>query len=167
MIRRPPRSTLFPYTTLFRSRIAQLADELLEPLGGTGLRLDFLASALDGFRNARLIERLQNIIDGIHVKSLDGVVIECRRKHDMRNLHFAFDEFLQDTKAVQTGHLDVEEYEVGGMLLDEIDGVDPVAALADDVDFGKTLEQVGQFFAGGLFVVDDNGVDLHGQDVSR
>ena len=60
-------------------RIAQLADELLEPLGGTGLRLDFLAGALDGFRNARLIERLQNIIDGIHVKSLDGVVIECRR----------------------------------------------------------------------------------------
>src|SRR3712207_8386261 len=25
MIRRPPRSTLFPYTTLFRSRFAQLA----------------------------------------------------------------------------------------------------------------------------------------------
>src|SRR5476651_2752071 len=25
MIRRPPRSTLFPYTTLFRSRIASLA----------------------------------------------------------------------------------------------------------------------------------------------
>src|SRR5260221_8936776 len=25
MIRRPPRSTLFPYTTLFRSRIAQCA----------------------------------------------------------------------------------------------------------------------------------------------
>src|SRR2546426_2478793 len=24
MIRRPPRSTLFPYTTLFRSRVAQL-----------------------------------------------------------------------------------------------------------------------------------------------
>src|SRR3989441_5057762 len=28
MIRRPPRSTLFPYTTLFRSRL----DRLLEPL---------------------------------------------------------------------------------------------------------------------------------------
>src|SRR2546430_13020234 len=26
MIRRPPRSTLFPYTTLFRSRVAQLAE---------------------------------------------------------------------------------------------------------------------------------------------
>src|SRR3712207_8661151 len=26
MIRRPPRSTLFPYTTLFRSRLSKLAD---------------------------------------------------------------------------------------------------------------------------------------------
>src|SRR3712207_7868048 len=36
MIRRPPRSTLFPYTTLFRSRELLLdrvlADELVEPL---------------------------------------------------------------------------------------------------------------------------------------
>src|SRR5258708_28869238 len=28
MIRRPPRSTLFPYTTLFRSRVAELIREL-------------------------------------------------------------------------------------------------------------------------------------------
>src|SRR3712207_7518713 len=31
MIRRPPRSTLFPYTTLFRSQIAK---EVIEALGG-------------------------------------------------------------------------------------------------------------------------------------
>src|SRR2546430_7869171 len=38
MIRRPPRSTLFPYTTLFRSRMAQ-EDEL--PVGGISAgRLD-------------------------------------------------------------------------------------------------------------------------------
>src|SRR5258705_10365956 len=35
MIRRPPRSTLFPYTTLFRS-------------------LDFVASQLDAFRQTRI-----------------------------------------------------------------------------------------------------------------
>src|SRR3712207_7271783 len=29
MIRRPPRSTLFPYTTLFRSRVAQREDQSL------------------------------------------------------------------------------------------------------------------------------------------
>src|SRR5688572_31631280 len=38
MFRRPPRSTLFPYTTLFRSRLAlqqqwQRGDHLLHPLG--------------------------------------------------------------------------------------------------------------------------------------
>src|SRR2546429_4638098 len=33
MIRRPPRSTLFPYTTLFRSRHSVLADQ-----GGAGRR---------------------------------------------------------------------------------------------------------------------------------
>src|SRR3712207_8561111 len=48
MIRRPPRSTLFPYTTLFRSRAAQIShrldvEEAGEPLGvvrgeGTGHR---------------------------------------------------------------------------------------------------------------------------------
>src|SRR2546430_3228860 len=32
MIRRPPRSTLFPYTTLFRSQ-AELADALAQELG--------------------------------------------------------------------------------------------------------------------------------------
>src|SRR5256885_10773533 len=29
MIRRPPRSTLFPYTTLFRSQTVELPDELV------------------------------------------------------------------------------------------------------------------------------------------
>src|SRR3712207_7713263 len=46
MIRRPPRSTLFPYTTLFRSEepaldhvalVAQAQDELAEPVGLVGL----------------------------------------------------------------------------------------------------------------------------------
>src|SRR2546426_6970243 len=45
MIRRPPRSTLFPYTTLFRSRIREIcdrhqvlfvADEILVGAGRTG-----------------------------------------------------------------------------------------------------------------------------------
>src|SRR3712207_8054805 len=30
MIRRPPRSTLFPYTTLFRSEVPQAADRLAD-----------------------------------------------------------------------------------------------------------------------------------------
>src|SRR2546426_1873765 len=33
MIRRPPRSTLFPYTTLFRSGFGELVGEILHPVG--------------------------------------------------------------------------------------------------------------------------------------
>src|SRR2546426_4660394 len=33
MIRRPPRSTLFPYTTLFRSRLDRVR---IHPIGGSG-----------------------------------------------------------------------------------------------------------------------------------
>src|SRR3712207_1497772 len=43
MIRRPPRSTLFPYTTLFRSRLSKRRDSSGEgwiSVGGRGFRLD-------------------------------------------------------------------------------------------------------------------------------
>src|SRR5258708_21030893 len=43
MIRRPPRSTLFPYTTLFRSRAADGAD------GAGGERLPGAGSAAGGW----------------------------------------------------------------------------------------------------------------------
>src|SRR3712207_7099129 len=40
MIRRPPRSTLFPYTTLFRSRLARdLTDQVLAAVLLTGCRV--------------------------------------------------------------------------------------------------------------------------------
>src|SRR5258707_1077768 len=36
MIRRPPRSTLFPYTTLFRSAITNVTGNVTSTNGGTG-----------------------------------------------------------------------------------------------------------------------------------
>src|SRR5215471_20561707 len=36
MIRRPPRSTLFPYTTLFRSPVVAVVDQRQQPADRTG-----------------------------------------------------------------------------------------------------------------------------------
>src|SRR3712207_6890264 len=62
MIRRPPRSTLFPYTTLFRS-VLHLAFGLLRRLTPSridlpGRRLLTLVARLDGGRSLRLRRRL-------------------------------------------------------------------------------------------------------------
>src|SRR5260370_25212716 len=43
MIRRPPRSTLFPYTTLFRSLVVQHIDHARSALRGGRRQLGFLA----------------------------------------------------------------------------------------------------------------------------
>src|SRR5688572_31639120 len=49
MIRRPPRSTLFPYTTLFRSLLAEKCYSCHGPdVQQAGLRLDLRQNALRG-----------------------------------------------------------------------------------------------------------------------
>src|SRR5438034_1848690 len=53
MMRRPPTSTLFPYTTLFRSAAAALAQRVHDPLG---------RDRLIGDRGA---ERRERIVDGV------------------------------------------------------------------------------------------------------
>src|SRR2546422_5157155 len=47
MIRRPPRSTLFPYTTLFRSLVAQLLADRLQLLAQQHLTLPLAQLLLD------------------------------------------------------------------------------------------------------------------------
>src|SRR2546422_7673534 len=54
MIRRPPRSTLFPYTTLFRSRF---------PQGDGELRLHELAAEVEGMGRFVHIELGEDLVD--------------------------------------------------------------------------------------------------------
>src|SRR5438309_7294215 len=52
MIRRPPRSTLFPYTTLFRSNVGGVAYQGRERATGSLISLGFDWAQLDlGFRD--------------------------------------------------------------------------------------------------------------------
>ncbi len=94
---------------------------------------------------------------------MNGVLVEGGGKDDVRDFEFALDEFLEDAEAVEAGHLDVEEDEVGRVFLDEVHGFEAVFALAEEIDFGKGFEKEGEFFTSGFFVVDDDGVDGHGE----
>src|SRR2546430_12158176 len=76
MIRRPPRSTLFPYTTLFRSHIRE------------GIQFQFRADMLNAFNHANLnvVEtNLNNAWFGQRTGSTDQRVIQLDRKSTRLN----------------------------------------------------------------------------------
>src|SRR2546427_12270212 len=59
MIRRPPRSTLFPYTTLFRSQVKKSIDEDGTYAGDLASKLELIQTLLDrAERQVRLQNRL-------------------------------------------------------------------------------------------------------------
>src|SRR3712207_8087631 len=65
MIRRPPRSTLFPYTTLFRSRVEQLGGPPALPHveEGSARGVGDLAVELTGQAEADIVLRQQHLPD--------------------------------------------------------------------------------------------------------
>src|SRR3712207_7583717 len=68
MIRRPPRSTLFPYTTLFRSRIEVAARVLIVAVG-----------VVDPGARCRLL------VANLRVHAADGVVTEDHDQLDRKS----------------------------------------------------------------------------------
>src|SRR2546422_2640006 len=62
MIRRPPRSTLFPYTTLFRSRSGERVLEI-----GSGLGLAAVLAARAGARVVRSEEHTSELQSRLHL----------------------------------------------------------------------------------------------------
>src|SRR5256885_16048910 len=70
MIRRPPRSTLFPYTTLFRSPLDLGTSEDLDGLAGSDLD-DRLLPALTGAADQAAPLRLGLHLRHVHAHDLD------------------------------------------------------------------------------------------------
>ncbi len=68
-------------------------------------------------------------------------------------------EHLGELHAGQAGHLDVEEDDVVGDRLDELQGLDGVAGLAHDFDAAGFAEQVAQLRPCRGFVVDHESLE--------
>src|SRR2546422_6083772 len=63
MIRRPPRSTLFPYTTLFRSRDPEIAHHGMAGFEEDVLRLDV---AMHDIMAVRVAQGVRNLARDLH-----------------------------------------------------------------------------------------------------
>src|SRR2546425_4196114 len=101
MIRRPPRSTLFPYTTLFRSRVYD-AWHTVKAFSPDDATLDVLANVLAGGRSSRLYRRLvyelqiaTDVVafqDGSRIDGKFEVYATARPGHDLGELQRVIDE---------------------------------------------------------------------------
>src|SRR5260370_18519851 len=84
MIRRPPRSTLFPYTTLFRSRIAAPASEIHPQFAGLGAldqgcRLKLVELGADADRMQVVLDRRAKLRSEEHTSELQSHLnLVCR-----------------------------------------------------------------------------------------
>src|SRR5690242_21411361 len=94
MIRRPPRSTLFPYTTLFRSELLGVALDRREVLGRARLVID--RSVLQGLRSEEHTSELQSHVNLVcrlllekKKRSLAANAEQWRRGHYPANHHAA------------------------------------------------------------------------------
>src|SRR5258708_28077539 len=76
MIRRPPRSTLFPYTTLFRS--PRLFNEALE-LAACGVTIDVTAFPVEEGEDARSEEHTSELQSPDHL--VCRLLLEKKKQH--------------------------------------------------------------------------------------
>src|SRR5436309_10800765 len=83
MIRRPPRSTLFPYTTLFRSRRIDGQRAVGSPIEGGAVRRCFRhAVAADTAAGARhVLDRKSTRLNSSHVKISYAVFCLKKKKY--------------------------------------------------------------------------------------
>src|SRR5690242_21427425 len=93
MIRRPPRSTLFPYTTLFRSRRAAAA-ELRSARGDRGRR-GRAQGEDDGPsgrppRGGRGIDRKSTRLNSSHMSISYAVFCLKKKKKNQHNIHTTY-----------------------------------------------------------------------------
>src|SRR2546426_7809095 len=82
MIRRPPRSTLFPYTTLFRSVYGFAAERLRFRIEKVEVPIAHLPAALDGLRIAQLRDRKSTRLNSSHL--VISYAVFCLKKKKKR-----------------------------------------------------------------------------------
>ncbi len=93
---------------------------------------------VEGAEDAFAIEGLEQIVDGVDLKGADGVLIVGGGEDDLGQGGALLEQFLQHSEAVEAGHLDVEEDEVGLVGADEFDGFDAVDAGGENLGVGES-----------------------------
>ena len=121
---------------------------------------DAAPRAVDCHLETRRVDWLQQVIDGVHLERLDGVLIERRDENDLRQ-RLGVEHPPRDFEPGQPGHLDVEEHDVRLQLVDRRQRLDAVAGLTDDLDAADLAEEKPELIARQLFIVNQHRPQIH------
>ena len=114
--------------------------------GWGGLGFDHrTADAFDGEGEAVAFDGFEEVVEGFEFEGFEGVLVVGGTEDDGGQRDAVFAEFVDDAEAVEAGHLDIEEDEVGFEGFDAFDGFEAVVGGTDDVDFGEFAEEEGEF----------------------
>src|SRR5690242_14603847 len=113
----------------------------------------------DCFRKALSIKRLQQVVQSIHIKCLDGVFVKCRRKYHSRQPGWS--DGIQDFKAVAIGYANVEEHQIGNQARDGPARIVPVSTFCNDLEVCMLLEESANLLSGKRLVIDDEDTNRH------
>ena len=80
-------------------------------------------------------------------------MVERGGEDHLGHADFLIQQLFDDAKAVEPGHLDIEENEIRVMFLDEIHGLNAVSPLRNHIDLAHRLQQESQFVARELLVI--------------
>src|SRR2546421_2471334 len=167
MIRRPPRSTLFPYTTLFRSQKSKVKTGAA--LCGPSPLLPFAVCLLPsplGRPSVAGQEADDQLVESVEVNGLLDVCVAARGEREVEmpgrvvrgdddDGHVAYRVGLpdeaRDGEAVQTRELQVHEDEVWALLLRNVHGLLPIARLDDAIALHPEEHPHHQAYVGVVF----------------
>ena|SRR6185369_6920666 len=108
---------------------------------------------LNGLVKAVIFEGLEEIIERVNFKGAHGMRIIRGDEYDQRPAFHG--EFREDTKAIEPGHLYIQENEIGSETLDRGHGLASVRTFADDFDIRFVAQQLRDQVARGRLVIDD------------
>lgn len=141
---------------------AQALQKTFQAPGVGGLRAHHLAGASKGATDAGFVKGLEQIVHGADFEGFERIVIVGSGEDHVRERKLFFDKLAEDAEAIEAGHFDIEEDNVGAFVLDEGEGFEAVAGLADNRDVGEPLEEKDKLIASGLLVVHYEGGNCFG-----
>jgi len=106
-----------------------------------------------GGREAVAVDRLEEVIHRFQLEGLDGELVERGGEDDMGRVDLVFAKTPDHAKAVESGHLDIQEGQGRVEPLDKLKSFKAVGGHADYLDVADFVEEEAKFFPGELFVV--------------